>query len=211
VRRLLVCLVAASSFGICACTHVVEPATPAAARPEPLASGFDGTLRTIEARGQGLELTLPDASGWRHDPRQRATWVATHAATGSVLVARTWRADTISRPEDCEREMRLWRPDLPVLRSEERFESRQLSLAGGYVASFTSGARSTAAPGRLVLGHAQLFASDGRSCMCLAFSTSAEGADAARAIGERLALVSRLVFERARRIGIDARLAVPRR
>jgi hypothetical protein len=217
VRQLRVCLVAALSFGICACAPTAEPATPAAARPQPLASGFDGTPRTIEATGQGLELSLPDASGWRHDPRQRATWVATHAATGSILVARTWRAGAISRPEDCEREMRLWRPDLPVLRSEERLESRQMSLAGGYVASFTSGARSTVsshlavAPGRLVLGHAQLFGSDGRSCMCLAFSTSAEGADAARAIGERLALVSRLVFERARRIGIDARLTVPRR
>jgi hypothetical protein len=211
VRLSLVCFVAAQAFGIAACAPAAEPATPAAARPEPPASGFDGTPRTIEATGQGLELRLPDASGWRHDPRQRATWVATHAATGSILVARSWRADTIARPEDCEREMRLWRPDLPVLPSEERLESRQLSLAGGYVASFTSAARSTSAPGRQVLGHAQLFGSDGRSCMCLAFSTSAQGAGAARTIGERLALVSRLVFERARRIGIDARLAVPRR
>jgi hypothetical protein len=211
VRRLLACVVAAIPLGLFACAPAVEPTAPAAAHSEPLASGFEGGLRTIEATGQGLELSLPDAAGWRHDPRQRATWVATHAATGSILLARSWRADEIARPEDCEREMRLWRPDLPVLRSEERLESRQVSLAGGYVASFTTAARATAAPGRPVLGHAQLFGSDGRACVCLAFSTSARGADAARAVGDRLAVVSHLVFERARRIGIDARLSVPRR
>lgn len=205
-------LLVALACGPCACSPAAgRAAAPAAVTLAPAAAGFDGAPRTIEARGQGLELSLPDASGWRHDPRQKATWVATHAATGSILLARAWRAGTLARPEDCEREMRLWRPDLPVLAGEERLESRRVSLQGGYVGRFTSGVRSPAGPSRRVLGHAQLFGSDGRSCVCLAFSTVAEGSGAARAVGERLGAISHLVFERARRIGIDARLAVPRR
>ncbi len=194
-------------------------ACAAAAPPPPLPSGtastaapggFDEGFRTIEATGQGLELSLPDAAGWRHDPRQRATWVAGHAATRSIILARTWKADSIVRAGDCERQMRLWRPDLPVLSPEQRFESRKLSLAGGYAALFTSGVDAGAPTGG-VRGHALLFGSDGRSCVCLAFSTSAEGQGAARAVGERLSVISQLVFERARRIGIDGRLSVPRR
>jgi len=122
---------------------------------------------------------------------------------------RAWRAQTSVRPEDCERELRLWRPELPSLNPEEVFESRQLSLEGGYAARLSSGARS--APQAVVSGFAQLFASDGRSCIGLIFATAAQGDAAARAVGERLALVSRLVFERARRIEIDARVAAPRR
>jgi hypothetical protein len=197
----------------CAAAEQQLPAAPHATGPSGAesVSGFDGGLRSVEATGQGLVLRLPDAAAWRHDPRQRATWVATHAATGSSLLARTWRADTIVRADDCERQMRLWRPDLPALSDEERIESRKLSLAGGYAARIISGARAARAPGAAVLGHALLFGSDGRSCVCLAFSTSAEGVGAARAVGERLGLMSRLVFERARRVGLDARLEVPRR
>jgi hypothetical protein len=213
LRRQTLCLALGLLGGALACGAGERAAVPLGTGSTGVesASGFEGGARSIEATGQGLELSLPDAAGWRHDPRQRATWVARHAATRSLLLARTWHADTIVRTEDCESQMRLWRPDLPALDDEARIESRKLSLAGGYAARLTSGARAARAPGGAVFGHALLFGSDGRSCVCLAFSTSAEGAGAARAVGERLAVMSRLVFERARRIGIEARLAVPPR
>jgi len=190
-----------------ACSPAAEPVRAPAASES--ASGFEGPAHAVEVTGQNLELTLPDSAGWRHDGRQKHSWLARHAATGSSLLVRSWRAEKSARPEDCERELRLWRPELPSLSQEERFESRQLSLDGGYTAQASSGAR--AVPQGVVSGFAQLFGSDGRSCIGLIFSTAAQGDAAARAVGERLALVSRLVFERARHIGIETRVVVPRR
>ena len=52
-----------------------------------------------------LALTLPDGAGWLHDARHKFSWLARHAATGSSLLARAWRAEQSVRPEDCEREL----------------------------------------------------------------------------------------------------------
>jgi hypothetical protein len=60
-------------------------------------------------------------------------------------------------------------------------------------------------------GFALLFASDGRHCLALIYSTSAEGEAAPRLIGERLGAMTRVTFERVRRLDIDQRVRVPRR
>ncbi len=182
-----------------------EPATP---EPAPEASGLDAGFRSVEARGQGLELLLPDADGWRHDPRDTRTWVATHAATRSRLLARSWRADSIVRAADCERQLRELRPALPALLPEERIEQRRLTITGDVAAELTTGAVAT--NGSVLAGHGLLFGSDGRHCLALVFTTHAEGDAAARLVGERLGIVSRTVFERVRRLDIPARIVVPR-
>ena len=173
-----------------------------------MASGLDAGFRSVEARGQGLELLLPDADGWRHDPRERRTWVATHAATRSRLLVRMWSADSIVRPADCERQLRELRPDLPTLEPDERIEQRRLTVAGDVAAELTSGA--VHAHGSALTGHGLLFGSDGRHCLALVFSTQAEGETAARQVGDRLAIVSRALFERVRRLDIRERVVVPR-
>ena len=181
----------------------------AKAEPAPVASGLDAGFRSVEARGQGLELLLPDADGWRHDPRDTRAWVATHAATRSRLLARVWRADRIVRAADCERELRELRPDLPTLEPEERIEQRRLRVAGDFSAELTTGA--VHANASELTGHGLSFGSDGRECLALVFTTQAEGDAAARQVGERLGIVSRTIFERVRRLDIMGRVVVPRR
>lgn len=187
-------------------------ARPRASAPvvsEPATTRLDSDFGLVEATGQGILLSLPDADGWRRDARETRTWVARHAATESRLLVRTFRADGVARWDDCERQMRLWRPDLPVLAAEARADTRRLRLDG----DFSGQLLTTAAegPAHAVTGHAMLFASDGRQCLCLAFSTSAEGSSAASIVGARLASVARLSFERARRIPIDANVRRPER
>jgi hypothetical protein len=182
----------------CAAPEVPAPAAPASeARRPPHDAGF----RRVKASGQGLELFLPDADGWQHDAREPRSWVATHAATRSRLVARTWRSDAIAKVAECERQMRAWRPDLPALPPEARLETRKLRLAGDTAAELWSGAsRARPASGEL-FGYAQLVGSDGRHCLYLGYTTSADGDDVTRVIGQRLAVITR-VFERVRRLDI---------
>ncbi len=193
-----------------ACAGSGEPAASSAVNTAAVPSGLDRDFRAIEAVGQGLELSLPDASGWRHDPRERSSWVARHASTGSLLLARSWKGDGSVRAEDCERQMRLWRPELPVIGEDERVDARRVTLDGGYASELRVGLRAPAAADEAWLGQALLFGSDGRSCVCLAFSTAAQGEGAPIVVGERLGVMSTRVFERARRLDIDARVEVPR-
>jgi hypothetical protein len=166
----------------------------------------DARFGRVKASGQGLELFLPDADGWRHDPREPRTWVATHAATRSRLVVRAWRSDAIAKAVECERQMRAWRPDVPDLPREARLETRTVRLAGDIAAELWSGTSRPPASGEL-FGYAQLVGSDGRHCLYLGYTTSAEDGDVERVIGERLAVMTR-VFERVRRLAIGA--SVPR-
>jgi hypothetical protein len=182
---------------------------PAPVQPAPVASGLDTGFRSVEARGQGLELLLPDADGWRHDPRDTRAWIATHASTRSRLLARTWRAGSIVRAGDCERLLRELRPDLPTLGREQQLERRPLKLAGDYAADLTTGAVASGERTAALAGHALLFGSDGRQCLALVFSTHAEGDTAARQVGDRLGIISR-IFERVRRLDIPTRVVVPR-
>jgi hypothetical protein len=176
--------------------------------PDALGSGFESGFRDVEAVGQGVVLPLPDAGGWRHDGRERQSWVATHAGTRSRLLARVWSATEVVRPGDCERALRVFRPDLPHHAPELQIEARRLIVAGDFSAELRTGL-DRAGPGPLD-GHALLFASDGRTCLCLAYSTLASERDAARLLAERLALMTR-AFERVRRLDIEHRVeAQPR-
>jgi len=179
------------------------PRAPAPAAP---ASAFESGFRDVEAVGQGVVLPLPDAGGWRHDGRERQSWVATHARTNSRLLARAWRATEVVRPGDCERALRVFRPDLPRHTPELQIEARRLKVAGDFSAELQTGLE-RAGPGPLD-GHALLFASDGRTCLCLAYSTLASERDAARLLAERLAVMSR-AFERVRRLDIERRVDAP--
>jgi hypothetical protein len=194
-----------------ACTPPPEPPRRAEA-PAASAAELSTGLGSIEATGQGLELDLPDAAGWRHDGRDARSFVAVHAATRSRLLARAWSdADSVARPEDCERALRRLRPELPVLAPEQRIEERTLRVAGDHSAVLVAGVLPSAEAASALAGFALLFASDGRHCLALIYSTSAEGEAAPRIIGERLGAMTRVTFERVRRLDIDQRVRVPRR
>jgi hypothetical protein len=170
---------------------------------------------SVEATGQGLELDLPDTPGWRHDARDERSFVAVHAATRSRLIVKAWNADSIARPDDCEQQLRQLRPELPVLAPEQRIEERSLRVAGDHTARLMAGVVPSPGPrrdgGAVLFGHALLFGSDGRHCLALIYSTSAQGGAAPRSVGERLGAMTRVTFERVRRLGIDQRVRVERR
>lgn len=187
------------------------PARPVAERPAPAVdAGLESGLRVLEARDQGLEFPLPDAAGWKLDPRERHSWVARHLRSSSQLVVRAWRFEDIARPEDCEQQARLWRRDLPNFAPTERIEQSERLLAGVYRGRVTVGVRgSSREPGRL-LGHVLAFGSDARSCLMIAFATTATGAGAHAVIARRLAIIDGTVFQRLRRLDIADRVSVPR-
>lgn len=180
---------------------------PATATVAELSTGWG----SVEAAGQGLELDLPDADGWRHEGRDTHGFVAVHAATRSRLLVRAWNADSAASPDDCERELRQLRPGLPQLAPELRVEERALRVAGDHAARLVAGVLPSSAAAGALDGHALLFASDGRHCLALVYSTSAEGEAAPRIIGERLGAMTQATFERVRRLDIDQRVRVPRR
>jgi len=194
-----------------------NPGVPAAlgtAESSPSSSGetgFGDGFRLIEARGQGLTFPLPDPRGWRLDKKETQSWVARHGRSASELVVRAWRFDAIARPEDCEREARSRRPDLPQLAPSEIVESSEQILADGYRGHIAVGVRETAPGSAELRGYALGFGSDARSCLLLAFSTTAHGPLARRVVAERLSTVTHSVFERAHRLGIESRVEVPRR
>jgi hypothetical protein len=205
-------LLCGALYGACA-SQVAAPPGPAqanAAQASP-ASGFGQGLRTIEARGQGLAFPLPDPAGWRLDKREQHSWVAVHRRSSSQLVVRAWHFEGIPGADDCERQARLWRSDLPQLTPSEVVAKNERLLAGAYRGRVTLGvhAAPSSTPEQLV-GSLLGFGSDARDCLMLAFSTSAAGPGARRIIAERLATIAGTVFERARRLQIEERVSVPR-
>ncbi len=192
-------------FGHAAPTRQPSPASGASARAP---SGFWGAARPVSALGQGLVMPLPDVEGWRRNRSEKQSWVAEHRATSSRLVVRVWTHDRVARLEDCERQARMWRSDLPQLAPLEIVEARDRVLLGSYAGKVTVGVREEAAAGGACLsGHVLAFGSDARSCMLLSFSTAASGPGAARVVAERLGTMSK-VFDRVQRVGIDDRISV---
>jgi hypothetical protein len=186
------------------------PALPASASAaSPAGSGFGTGLRVIEAKGQGLAFPLPDPGGWRLDKREKHSWVARHRQSSSELLVRAWHFDGIAQPEDCEREARLWRSELPRFAATEVISAEERTLAGAYRSRMTVGVQRAPASEHLV-GAVLGFGSDARDCLMLAFSTSAAGPGARQVIADRLGLIAGTVFERVRRLEIESRVSVPR-
>jgi hypothetical protein len=193
-------------------TAPTAPLVTASRGPDSSAeTGFADGFRRIEARGQGLTFPLPDPRGWRLDKKETHSWVARHGRSASELVVRAWQFGAIARPEDCEREARSRRPDLPQLQPSEMVEFRPLTLADSYRGRLSVGVRQTSPGSSELRGYALGFGSDARSCVLLAFSTTAEGPLARRVVAERLSTVTHSVFERAHRLDIESRVEVPRR
>ncbi|MCC6213464.1 MAG: hypothetical protein IT376_01230 [Polyangiaceae bacterium] len=132
-------------------------------------------------------VRLPDAAAWRLD--ERGTFAeARHAASGSRLVVRAWRAPRIVAPAACEREARLARPDLPPSEGEGVFERRRGVAPSGWDVVVTAGARP--ATGGAVEGWLVASAATVGRCLVVSLTTVARGPRAEAAIGDRLALFS---------------------
>jgi hypothetical protein len=101
----------------------MPPARPVAA--DPLAAGARfGSYRSARFN---LVLPLPDAREWRIDDRGERWLSATHAASSSTLLLRTWREDEVVRRASCEERARLWRK-LPERSGSRLLEARPLAM-----------------------------------------------------------------------------------
>lgn len=201
--------------------HTFASAAPAAAGARAALAGpvspgtraaptFARNYRVIHALGQGIEFPLPDAANWRHDRRDERSWVARHRATSSALVVRVFRHDRVARAGDCERQARIWRPDLPRPLPSEVLETGARTFADVYAGELTVFVRRAGGAGGGLLGHILAFGSDAQSCLMLAFSTEARGPDAESEVALRLSALVHSVFARAHRLGIGERVQVPR-
>lgn len=211
--RLTRCRGVLAGLSLAACSAPSVPTTEAAASPRARTPpSFEGGLGNVEVRSQGLVLPLPDARGWQRVSAETHSWVAEHAATQSRLLVRAWHHEGIARVADCERQARAWRVDLPQIDAADLIEARPQTLAGVYAGQVSVGVHTDARdPSHPIQGQVLALGSDGRDCLCLAFSTSAAGPGALRVVAERLGVMSQTVFARARRTQLDARVIAPRR
>ena len=110
-------------------------------KPEPLA---DAQWKQVASRFQSLEVPLPMASEWqvldgKHELR------AIHRPTDSELSARLWRASRLVSRDECEKQLHLWRPDLPNPSEapETVLDSRDITAPAGFSVTVTAGVRRT--------------------------------------------------------------------
>jgi hypothetical protein len=159
-----------------------EPIAPPAAAPEAW-----GTYRS--ARFQ-LELPLPDGRGWRIDDHSGPWLSATHAATESAIVVRSWTEDGRATRERCEEQARLWRT-LPDPARADEVKARSMEAPAGFD-TFVSVGVLASKPDEPVSGFAVAFGGHGHRCFAWAYTTTARGPGAGAVLGDRLgAMVER--------------------
>ena len=128
-------------------------------------------------------IALDDASRWREVNGGSFT-VLEHAGSRSMLSVRVSRAARLVRPGECEAEARLVRPSLPRVAPEAVIDSRPLDAPQGFTGSTVVGVDVT--PSGSTRGYVLAVGAAIGRCFVLAFETSADGANAARVVGDRL-------------------------
>jgi hypothetical protein len=177
----------------------VPPAPPPApttpATPAPFSSASWGTYRSERFE---LQLPLPDGHGWRIDDHGGPWLSATHAASQSTLLVRSWTEDGRVNRRRCEERARLWRT-FPDPSRAETVNERTIDAPAGFD-TFVSVGVLPGKPGEPVTGFALAFGGHAHRCFAWAYTTTGNGADAAALLGERLATMverslGRLVIE----------------
>jgi hypothetical protein len=161
------------------------PAAPASASlPDapPLSAAAWGTFSSARFE---LRLPLPDGHAWRIDDHGGPWLSATHAASESSLVARSWTEDGRATRRRCEEQARLWRTMPDPARAEE-VQARSIDAPAGFD-TFVSIGITPGKPDDPVAGFAVAFGGHGHRCFAWAYTTTARGAGAGLVLGERLA------------------------
>ncbi len=133
-----------------------------------------------------VSLLLPDAQRWRAAPRD-SWWSIAHEPTHSVLELKRWRADGLVRPDDCEADAMLWRPELrdagkPVVEERRFMTEAEVEFA---LRVHAEAGHDGSTRGRVHAHGASL-----RECLSFVFTTRAVGGDAPAIVAERLQLVA---------------------
>lgn len=150
-----------------------------------------------------LAVPLPEAGAWRVDDRSGLWLVASHAPSQSTLLVRSWREGSVVDHRGCEREVRLWRPDL-VGRDETDLGGRREL---GRPARFdTEVGFSVRRDGAALEAVAAAFGANVRRCVAFVFVTRVEGPDAERKAASRLVFATTHIFARVESRSIEDRV-----
>ncbi|WP_438023683.1 hypothetical protein [Sorangium sp. So ce233] len=176
----------------CAAAPAAPPPPPprTALPPPPPSTLGDGELGEYRSERFDLRLPLPDARGFRVEDREGPWLVATHAASSTSLLVRTWREDGRASRAACEARARLWR-DLPRPDRSLTAVERRIDVPEGFDTVVEIGV-ADAPPGAPIEGFAVAFGGYGRRCFAFIAETRAAGPSAERLVAERLAAVVEL-------------------
>ena len=152
-----------------------------------------------------LDVPIPEADEWQIDDRTTPWLVLRHAPTRSALELRTWRAPRRVDREQCERQARLWRPDIPAADPETVVERRQLTAPAEYATEIVVGVGPDPGASGL-LGYALAFGATVQRCYAFVYTTHAAGTGAEAAIARRLGVMADEVAPRVRVRSIDDRV-----
>jgi hypothetical protein len=186
--RLTIALHAAVAALLATACGAPPPAAPPAPLPAPAAAPIvpfgPGAWGTFASTRFELQLPLPDGHAWRLDDHKTPWLSATHPASGSSLVARTWTEDGRVDRHRCEDRARLWRT-LPDPSKADAVKDRSIDAPAGFD-TFVSVGIVPGKPDQPVSGFALAFGGHAHRCFAWIFTTTATGAEAAALVGERL-------------------------
>ncbi|WP_437924892.1 hypothetical protein WMF37_38590 [Sorangium sp. So ce291] len=174
---------------VCAPAPAAPPAPPPRAAPPapPPSTLGEGQLGEYRSERFDLRLPLPDARGFRVEDGEGPWLVATHAASSTSLLVRTWREDGRASRAACEARARLWR-DLPRPDRSLTAVERRIDVPEGFDTIVEIGV-ADAQPGAPIEGFAVAFGGSGWRCFAFIAETRAAGRSAEQVVAERLAAV----------------------
>jgi hypothetical protein len=163
----------------------------------------DGRWGEFVSKRFGVRVPLPDGREWRIDDHAENWLVATHGASGSMLLLRAWREDAVMNRQRCEEKARLWRK-LPERAGAEIVARKAMSVPPDFdtmvdVGVVPSKGQAEGAESGID-AFAMAFGGRARRCFVYVFTTSARGQGAEEVVGERLGAMmqgslEKLVFE----------------
>lgn len=157
----------------------------------------------VASRRFFVAIPLPERRSWRVDDSTTPWLVARQPASSSELLARTWTAQRLVRPAECERQARLWRPDLPAPSDDTTVDARTIAVPADYQTQLVVAVQPHAGG---IDGFALAFGATVGRCYALVYSTSAKGPGAETAVGRRLAIIVDGVISRVHGLRIEDRL-----
>jgi hypothetical protein len=173
-----------------------EPVPAAAVGPAPAPvetrGSFQGThWGTFHSKRFELTLGLPDGSAWKIDDHKTPWLRATHDATRSALLVRSWSESENVTRKACYARAREWESALPDLEAQPLIGDDLRTVLG-----YRDAAR--VAVGVLVRGGAEpatggfvvAVVGEVHRCVLVAYQTEANGASAQDDVAERLAIVA---------------------
>lgn len=195
----------------CASAPPPKPEPPPPPPPPPAVQSrvaiADKDWGSVSSARFSVTVSLPERKDWQIEDVREPWWTARHAGSSSELAVKTWRTSRLSRREDCQKQVALWRPKAPNPEAAPAtvVDRRALESPAGYQTELVIGVRKSAQPGEIE-GYALAVGHTLGQCYAALYTTRASGGNAEATVGERLALFGDAVLPRIQRTGIEDRV-----